>query len=284
MTGLPSSAWTTSTSALASGRISFSISALRYASWTRCSTASSSTRARTEHALEDGSRRLAGSESGNARASRQVPDGFVDGLAESFGGKLDLELDDALRRRGGGDVHRPGSIGPGGSRAGGVRAGVARPPTAAPAPGRIMARWRARSRARWRRSRARWCHCQPGRSRRVTSARTRKWWNDRHASFRRSCRQRREGLNPSFRTTIRPSDVGWHGRRPGRSRRDVADAPAASAVRCRARYRCQCYSAGFDDHRPSLRRAATSRMSSRPHEHGLATTLLGRLRSSKGPR
>ncbi len=64
-----------------------------------------------EHSLEDGSRRLAGSEAGDAGAAAEGADGLVDGAAEALGGELDLENDGALRGRGGCDVHRRGSIG-----------------------------------------------------------------------------------------------------------------------------------------------------------------------------
>ena len=65
----------------------------------------------TEHPLEDGSGRLAGPEAGNPGPPGEAPNGVVDGAVQALRGELDLELDGALRRGRGGDVHGPRSIG-----------------------------------------------------------------------------------------------------------------------------------------------------------------------------
>ncbi len=71
-----------------------------------------------EVALEDGSRRLARAEAGDAGPPGEGADGIVDGAVETLGRQLDLELDGRLGGGGSGDLHRPRSIG-GDRRSGG---------------------------------------------------------------------------------------------------------------------------------------------------------------------
>ena len=66
--------------------------------------------ARPELTLEHMAGCLARAESGDAIAAREPSDRIVDGPGESFGRELDLEDEGALRSRGAGDLHGPGSI------------------------------------------------------------------------------------------------------------------------------------------------------------------------------
>ena len=109
--GLPSSAWTISTSAFASGRMSSLDERLAVGVLDQVLDGLVEDDARAERSLEDGARRLAGPEARHAGAAREPADGIADRAVEAIRGKLDLELDGRLGGRGPGDLHRPRSIG-----------------------------------------------------------------------------------------------------------------------------------------------------------------------------
>ena len=100
MSGFPSSASTTSTSALVSGQDLLLDEGLAVGVLDEVLDGLVEDRAGTEVALEDRARRLARTEAGDPRSAREAADGVIDGAAEAFGGELDLELDRGVWDRG----------------------------------------------------------------------------------------------------------------------------------------------------------------------------------------